>query len=211
MKEYVLANGVRIPVEWRLGWCEQCNGPASVENLSADHVTDDLEAIQAKLFDLPLQPTPAWWQIPRYLFSKTWRNQIAEGERHRFELQSRLDDARDRARFLESQQRPPKCLSCGSTRVHAPLITHSEPWEDRASPQPIGFTHPGCGGAIWRKESGIRIAPIPSIQRYLPDGELFDKEFLNGYSIPDDDFFLEREINNALIRGRAIPVGLAAG
>ena len=36
LREYVLQDGTKIPMDWQLGWCEDCAGLSAVEVLSEE-------------------------------------------------------------------------------------------------------------------------------------------------------------------------------
>lgn len=201
-REYVLPNGVRLPVEWELGWCEDCAGLAAVEVLSEAGRQKDLKEAEAELAAHPPRPTRHWWQLRRFVFGRTWRNRVGEWERDWLRLQCTLDDARDALDHIRLRGQPRKCLACGSHRVHAPLVTNAEPWNDPGQPQRTGFIHPGCGGELWMLDEGTRFALRPSVRRYSPEGDLIEKEFVDGYSVPDFGYLEDRDTANALARGR---------
>lgn len=74
--------------------------------------------------------------------------------------------------------RPPRCLTCGSTRVLALLMTNQEPWVDVKKPYPTGSFHPGCGGEVWLRENdGLRFILTASIRLYTLNGEFIEQVF----------------------------------
>lgn len=208
IKEYVLPNGVRLDVDWKLGWCEDCAGLAAVESLAPDVRLKELAEAEAELGALPPRPMLHWWQLPRFIFNNAWHKRAEEWERDRFRLQSKVDDAQDALEHLKGRKQPPRCLACGSHRVHAPLVTNPEPWTDPTQPQRTGFVHPGCGGELWRREEDIRFALKPSVRRYSPEGDFLEQEFIGGYTVPDSGYFENLEISNARARGRDIPASV---
>lgn len=205
VREYVLPNGVRLPVDWRLGWCEDCAGLAAVEVLSEDDRLKDLKEAEAELAAHPPRPVRHWWHLYRYVLNSAWHNRIGEWERARLRLQSKLDDAHDALAHIRRRSQACKCLACGSHRVHAPLVTNAEPWNNPEQAQRTGFIHPGCGGELWMMEDGLRLALKPSVRRYSPEGDLIEKEFVDGYSIPDSGYFENRAMANTLARGTSAP------
>ncbi|KAB2309549.1 hypothetical protein F8A87_09810 [Betaproteobacteria bacterium SCN2] len=206
LKEYVLPNGVRVGVHWRLGWCEDCVGLAAVENLDSDERLKDLAEAKAELGALPPHPMRHWWQLHGFMFNHAWQKQLEAWERERFHLQCKLDDAQDALEHLKGRKQPPRCLACGSDRVHSPLITNPEPWNDPSQPHHTGFVHPGCGGELWRREEDMRFALKPTVRRYSPEGDFLEKEFVEGYTVPDGEYFENLESSNAKARGRSIPL-----
>ena len=205
IREYVLPNGVRVPVDWRLGWCEDCAGLVAVEVLSEDDRLKDRKEAEAELAAHPPHPVRHWWQPHRFVLNSAWHNRIGEWERARLRLQGRLDDAHDAVDYIRRRSKPRKCLACGSHRVHAPLVTNTEPWNDADQAQRTGFIHPGCGGELWMREEGMRIALKPTVRRYSPEGDLIGKEFVEGYSVPDSGYFENRAMANTLARGTSAP------
>lgn len=209
LKEYVLPNGVRLDVDWNLGWCEDCAGLAAVESLAPDARLKDLAEAEAELDALPSRPMRHWWQLHRFIFNNAWHKRAEAWARDRFRLQGKVDDAQDALEHLKGRKQPPRCLACGSHRVHAPLVTNPEPWNDSSRPHRTGFVHPGCGGELWRREGDIRFALKPSVSRYSPEGGFLEKEFIGGYTVPDSGYFESLEISNARARGRDIPAGVS--
>lgn len=200
IREYVLPNGVRLPVDWQLGWCEDCAGLAAVEVLSEDGHQKDLKEAEAELAAHPPRPARHWWQLPIFVLNSAWQRRIGEWERDRLRLQCMLDDAHDALDLLRRRSQARKCLVCGSHRVHAPLITNAELWNDPEQPKRTGFIHPSCGGELWMREDGLRLALKPSVRRYSSEGDLIQKEFVDGYSTPDSGYFENRYIANSLAR-----------
>lgn len=54
----------------------------------------------------------------------------------------------------------------------------------------------------------MRFALKPSVRRYSPVGDFLEKEFIDGYTVPDSGYFESLEISNARARGRDIPAGV---
>lgn len=202
IREYVLPNGVRLPVDWNLGWCEDCAGLAAVEVLSEDGRQKDLKEAEVELAAHPPRPVRRWWQLHRYVLNRAWHNRVREWEHSQLRLQCKLDDAHDALDLLRKRNQPCRCLACGSHRVHAPLVTNAEPWNDPEQPLRTGFLHPGCGGELWMREADIRFAMRPSVRRYSPEGDLLEKEFVDGYSTPDSEYFEDLDVANSLARRR---------
>lgn len=48
----------------------------------------------------------------------------------------------------------------------------------------------------------LRLALRPSVRRYSPEGDLMEKEFVDGYSTPDSGYLENRDRENAMARGR---------
>lgn len=109
------------------------------------------------------------------------------------EMPAAIHDAGQELPILPT--RLPCCLTCGSKRVTAPLVTYrqkdgkttrtpavfSAPTQEeeanRKKPKPTGFIHPGCGGELWMKLDGLHFALRPSIRSYTPNGEFIERVF----------------------------------
>jgi hypothetical protein len=207
-KEYLLPNGVRLPVDWQLGWCNDCGGLSAVEELSEEERRKSVEKAEQELAKHPPRPVRHWWQLHWFLLNVVWQQRLGEGERNHLDLVAKLDVARDALSFLGQRKSPARCLACGSIHVVAPLVRNHEPWEDPERPKATGFTHPGCGGELWMREDGLRIGLRPSVRRYTPEGDFLDQEYLDGYTLPQSEFYLERNILNAKARGKTIPAAV---
>ena len=69
----------------------------------------------------------------------------------------------------------------------------------------MGFAHPGCGGQIVLSNENLRIAAKQSFSRYSEDGIRIGKEWVDGYSSPDQGEFDKLDIANARARNKPIP------
>lgn len=206
-KEYVLGNGVRIPLDWRLGWCHDCNGLAAVEELSEEARGDELFEAQKTLASLGPPPVRRWWQLHRFLLRGWWH---AKAENWMY-YACQVEDAQDALRLVSERKTTPRCLACGSSRVIAPLVTDRSEWRDEAGRRRTGFVHPGCGGELMMVMDGMRIGLRPSIRRYTPEGEFIEKEFVKGYTSPRASYFEQRAAENNRIRGLREPRPLRYG
>lgn len=199
-KEYVLPNGIRLPVRDLLGWCEDCRTLVQVESLSETICLGDIQRAEetlaansvpyfenaAQMFGL--SPSPR--ELPRRPLS----------EAERFNLHCGIDDARDLLALVRARRTPPRCLECGSDRIHTAIMTNSEPWSNKAQPWPTGFHHPGCGGEIQMvAHDGLWIDPKLTVRRYTPHGDLIEEQ---KFRLDDVD---TRTLANARLRGRAVP------
>jgi len=100
IREYVLADGVRVSVPRRLGWCHSCQSIAAVEDLSGDEQREELEEIQVALVVL------RFWKF-----------------RERKWLRRQLADALDTLDLLKERKSPARCLHCGSADIGS-ITTH---------------------------------------------------------------------------------------
>ena len=200
-KEYVLDNGVRVPLDWRLGWCHDCKGLAAVEALSAEECRKALSEAQKTLSDMGPPPVRRWWQLHRFVFRGLWRKRVNDW----MYSACQVEDARDALRLTEKRKNPPRCLACGGSRVIAPLVTDRSEWADSSKPKRTGFVHPGCGGEILMVMDGFRIGLRPSVRRYTPEGNFIGQEFVEGYSFPRGSYYDRCAWENIRIRGMAEP------
>jgi hypothetical protein len=201
-REYVLNSGVRIPVHWHIGWCASCKGIVTVENLSMAIRMQDYRDAQLGLS-----------QFSRGIFGFFKHNKSLEDD---------SDDAIDALEMLIARKNPPHCLRCLSTHVYElknPPLDNEEPdspWIFNAAKQPVGesklrqkdneqyWHHPGCEGHIKTKpaEGGLSIALRSSVKRYTSEGLFIDKEFVSGYSAPDDEYYDALSKSNRQCRAR---------
>lgn len=196
MKDYVLASGVRVSVNWQLGWCFDCDGLTAIEDLSLSKCEENYTKRQQILAEHLLLHRPA-------SMSKT---KLSEWENCHYYLTDEMDEVQDVIDMLKNRMNPARCLACGSTRVLADFFTNNDSW-DQSQPKATGSKHPGCGGEIWMKESELRLAMKPSISSYTPEGDFIDRVHVPGYTVPDDEYYLARDIQNAKARGKTMPLG----
>jgi hypothetical protein len=210
MHEYVLPNSVRIPINRLLGWCDDCDQIASVELFSRTESEKEVQQAEDAVEEhMQLLPRRRWWQLHQFVFYWIWKHRVTEWESKQFDLLCKLDDAKDVVVHLQQRKTPPRCLECGSRKVHAPVVTNSETDEYlEEKPCATGFVHPGCGGEIWMRMDGMRIALKPSVKYYTPEGDLIEKEFVEGYTLPVMKYFFMRNVANAKARGREIPLSV---
>lgn len=209
-REYVLGNGVRIPVRWRMGWCESCNGLAAIEDLSSVVRIEEYRNAQRGLHREHSH------RVLRWLVG------LSKSEKSlRRMYEDNMEDAIDALEMLASRKNPPHCLRCLSTQVHVPGKRASQREERQAifnksrvqaadcqttasakEPEANIFRHPGCGGEILTREheDGLRFALRPCIHRFTPEGLLIEKEDVGGYSAPDSDYWDALSASNREIR-----------
>lgn len=208
-REYVLGSGVRIPVRWRIGWCESCNGISAIENLSIQTRIHDYREAQQSL-KLEIKQSSLSWLFGLSKSEKSLRCMYEET----------MEDAIDALEMLSNRKNPPHCLRCLSMQVHVPQERVSSC--DDAPDSPSVFSsgravnadaevktdkyvllHPGCGGEILPRPfdmDGMRFALRQSIQRFTPDGMFIEKEYVKGYSAPDNDYWEALSKSNRQIR-----------
>ena len=209
LKEYVLPNRVRLPINRQRGWCDECRGLACVEVLSEDDRLKDLQEAERELAAYPERPVRSWWQLHWFILGGRWRRCVEAWERAQFDLLCSLDDANDGLTHLRQRNNPPRCLACGSSQVRTPLVLNQGPWEDKERPKATGFIHPDCGGELWMIVDGLRVRLQPSVRRYTVEGEFIEKEFIESYTSVCHEFFRERAVSNARARGREILTSIA--
>lgn len=209
-REYVLGNGVRIPVRWHLGWCESCNGLAAIEDLSSIARIEEYRNAQRGLH-LEHSQRGLRWLVGLSKSAKSLRRMYEDD----------LEDAVDALEMLVHRRSPPRCLKCLSTQVHVPEKCASQREESPAiynknklqaaecqttasaeESDANVFRHPGCGGEILTREheGGLRLALRPCIHRFTPEGLLIEKEYVGGYSAPDSDYWDALSASNRKIR-----------
>lgn len=198
--EYILSNGVRIPLHWVLGWCADCKGIVAVESLDMSRREAELLKAECELAKRGPLRVRRWWQIHRFLLPVRWRRDLV----HSTYFAAKLEDARAVLRLIIDRQTPPKCLTCGGNDIISPLFADACKRDDRWQPSRTGFSHPGCGGDIWMSEDGMRIGLKPSIRRYAPEGMPIGQEYVPGYTNPSSVYFDDRDAENAQIRGIGI-------
>lgn len=181
--EYLLPNGLRIQAQSRMGWCHDCKNVAPVEYLAAslaqDEVNERKEYLSTLKADSVVQEEVEDWQF--------YANEFA--------------DAEDYLSLINNRTSPLKCFCCGSERVVAPLISNTCRVASDGVTVPTGFTHPDCGGQIKMAYDGFRIAMKPQAHRFTTEGLAIETEHVGGYSIPDYEYFEDRQLSNAKIRG----------
>ena len=199
-REYVLPDGIRIPVNSALGWCAQCNAITAVESLDIGRREAELREAERELEKQGGQPVRRWWQIHRFLVPMFWRRDLANW----YFFAGMVEDARAALQLITMRKSPPKCLACGSDEITTPLISDTSEWTDVSQPTRTGFIHPDCGGELSMVMDGLRIGLKPSVRRYTPEGILIEQEYVPGYTSPRSEYFDDREANNARIRNMGI-------
>jgi len=159
--EYVLPNGIRLPIRKVMGWCDTCKAVTYIENLSTATRISDYREAQRGLYDKSQSGMlTGIWSQSKHNASITNRNL------------SSMEDAIDAIEMLTTRQSPPRCLKCGCTQVHVPessTLLHQDNDSHRT-----WIKHPDCSGEIlWREDDGgLRIAMTIPTQSYTPEGEL---------------------------------------
>jgi hypothetical protein len=176
-REYVLSNDVRLPMNWTLGWCSDCNNICAVELLDPlarqgdlDQATNDLHALGPRPGPQADEQSIANWNY----------------------LAGLVEDAQDAQRIAIARSGQLCCLRCGGGQVR--------PWQ-ALEREPLRPFHPACGGQMHASQDGFRIALKPTISRYTPDGRFIETVDVPGYSMPEHEYFDDRSTHNARIRG----------
>lgn len=175
-REYLLDDGVRVNVPRLLGWCNDCQGVALIEDLSGDEQRAALRDGKAELSVL------RFWKI-----------------RQRQMLQVVMADLCDVLELLQVRHSSARCLCCGSTSVTL-FSKHKETGGEMNDNQKMEFVHPGCDGTIESSFGDMRIALRPSVVFYTPKGIQIEKKYLAGYSSPSSAYFKDKDEQNARIR-----------
>lgn len=199
-REYVLPDGLRIPVNSALGWCADCKSITAVESLNIHRREADLRAAEHELAKQGPQPHRRWWQIHRYLLPMLWRRDLANW----CFFAAMVEDAKAALQLIQSRQSQPRCLACGGIKITTPLVSDTSEWPDVSQPTRTGFSHPDCGGELWMVMEGMRVGLRPLVRRYTPEGVLIEQEFVPGYTSPRSEYFDDLKANNARIRNMGI-------
>lgn len=179
-REYVMPNGVRMVMDWALGWCQDCNNICPVELLDYERHNLELSYAEADLKAFGTRPgveadaqTIANWNY----------------------LAGIVENARDALRVITERKKPLHCLTCGSERV--------TPWLNKidGKSKPV---HGPCGECFESSEDDFRIALKQSFKRYTLDGDFIAEVDVSGYSVPDPENHEARETSNAQIRGLVV-------
>lgn len=197
-QEYVLDDGVHIPLHWHMGWCESCHGLSAIENLSSQIRFHEYRKAQGQL-----QIVARRLGGLQFGLSKDDRSKV-----RRYEDQ--LEDAIDELEMLSKRKSAAHCLRCLSTQVQTMGIRSNDSDNEpnslcefsasaksaRIETVPKGnsdksiWLHPGCGGEIYTMEhpDGLRLAMRPTIHRFTSEGMLIETEYVQGYSVPDEEY-----------------------
>lgn len=196
VREYVLTNGTRIEAEWNLGWCDDCKNVAPVELLDLEYAKNQVLESKAHLNSLGQRPVRNRLSL-KDIFGRSFQKRVEDWEFYA----NKLADAEDYLALLTSRTSPAKCFNCGSEHVTTPLITDGKAPKRNDLSVPIGFIHPVCGGELMAGYDGFRIALVPMVYRYTPEGIKIDSDSVPGYTSPDYEFYEDRDTHNARIRG----------
>lgn len=179
LREYLMPNGVRIPMSWTLGWCPDCNNVAPVELLDEARCQDELSHAEADLHSFGPRPD-----------SMADEQAIANWNH----LAGVAEDAKDALRVISERKKPLHCLICGCERI--------TPWQLRTD-EAMNRIHGVCGGQLEASQDEFRVALKLIGLRYNLDGDLVAEEDIEGYSVPDPAHHELRDAANARIRGLA--------
>jgi len=193
-REYVLGSGVRIPVRWQIGWCESCNGIAPIEDLSSSRRIQEYREAQRTLSHLSQKSSNQW-----FLGLSKWERESL------LRCEDKMQDAIDALEMISIRKSPPHCLNCSSTQVHVPNKAESK--VDGKSEEHV-WRHIGCGGDIRARlnDDGLRLALRQSVQRYTPEGLFIEKEYVDGYSAPDDEYWDALKESNRRYRSLSLSI-----
>lgn len=180
-REYVMPSDVRIPMDWTLGWCPDCNDVQAVELLDAERHQLELGYVEADL--KAFCASPGGGSVDQIFANWNYLKGIVE-------------DSKDALRVISERTRPLHCLSCGCEQVI--------PWQTKIDGD-MRLIHGPCGEEFEERESGMRFAIFQTMKAYTINGDLIDEAEIPGYSMPDREVFEERKQANAKIRGLWTP------
>ena len=127
---YELPDGMRLPLERQLGWCDDCWSLVEMEDLGSDEIRQELESLRSQL-------EVANRGIAKFLPAK--RREVAT-------LKSKIANLAPRYSHQLSRRSSEKCLRCGSPHV-SPLPKLNWPSKSGVYVR-NSWTHPGCGGTM---------------------------------------------------------------
>lgn len=97
-REYVMRNGVRMLMDWTLGWCQDCNNICPVEVLDYERHNRELSYAEADL--RAFGPRPGVEADAQSIANWNYLAGIVE-------------DAKDYLRVITERKMPVHCLICG--------------------------------------------------------------------------------------------------
>lgn len=150
--DYELADGARISLERRLGWCGVCATVVAVESLDPTPTVEEYAAVSRKLQDIG-------GIISALLPSR--RRAITF-------YRERLNELELRLAMLKRRQCGPRCLECGSVKVA--LLPATPDLEEDGPHVPAGWNHPGCGGEMQAYLPSMRFSYNYRLRIYDTEG-----------------------------------------
>lgn len=163
---YQLDSQTQIPIYLQTGWCFDCDGTRTIEDLSTNRPLDTIRRVAAtlrsatpkrRLFRTGWECQSYSWldkglEIVREFHTKDWRAMGAS-----------LEEELTRLEFLSNRSAPARCLGCFGHNI-VELPTKKEGEEEYQ-------THPGCGGRfVFAIEGSMNISPPHIKHIYRPDG-----------------------------------------
>lgn len=193
--DYMLRNGIRLPMESEIAWCEDCSRIVRMEDFQA--CIDELsKAAPQATRATSGQPVRHWWNLHLYLFPWIWKRKYQAWQYAVFRKEVALKDVED-MRQLVSARTSGKCLECGSVA---------------ASKFANGQEHVRCGGHIWREDllrdsdgGEIWISHQDAIDLYSETGGFIRTDIYERFNGPAYLYRDALQVENARIRGISIP------
>lgn len=194
IQEYLLPNGVRLPMESATAWCEDCSRIVRMESFQfcVDNVA---KALTQKADPHQCQPVRHWWDLHLLLFPWIWKKRYQAWQQEVFDYELALADSEEINQLVNARTSG-KCLECGSVAVSG--------FAD-------GQEHPHCGGRISIEPlrvaggSEVWISHQEAIDLYSENGLYIRTEAIDCSPLPNYFYRNLLELENARIRGILIP------
>jgi hypothetical protein len=149
--DYELADGTRLPLERRLGWCSACDTVVAAENLDPAPALDERTTVGRKLQGIN--------GISALLPSR--RRAVVF-------YRKQLDELELRLAMLQRRQYGPRCLDCGNVEIT--MLPATPDLEADGPHVPAGWKHPGCGGEMQAYLPSMRFSYNHRLRIYDAEG-----------------------------------------
>tara|TARA_R110001592_G_scaffold254784_2_gene518241 strand:+ start:1768 stop:2355 length:588 start_codon:yes stop_codon:yes gene_type:complete len=164
-KKYINSEGLSIPIDVTLSWCNNCRALEPVE--SFDNTSEYVTKLQAALNNIKANTN----SVLKLLFIRLM-------SRLRITDKYFLDEAQEYARKIEldlKRKGTEKCLTCGSGDVDLYSGEQSIDWhlisESESDNTLVNIKHPYCGGEFYVPPDFIRIAMSAETQTFTVNGK----------------------------------------
>lgn len=182
LRQYELDNGLRLQLDWRLGWCNACHNIAAVEYIDLNVAKLNVDSAKSELDELSFQPNKLWAVLAKIFANKWWKRQHDIWLMYKDEY----DSALDKVVLLQQRSSKARCLKCGSDNVQVPLRKRPMNRELKKFPQPTGTMHQDCGGELQIREDGTRFDVVPMLNVFTPEGLAIEGKAFDSRESPDE-------------------------
>lgn len=167
-----------IPIKREAGWCSRCSSVQAIEVLPSKNQIEMLRreianvSFASSARNPSLKSECSWFvRIKHSIASLLDRGRLVN-------IESDLEGELGRHKVLRRRNSPPRCLQCGSIEISR-IPVNQESQESKlgcGSTTNTEFHHPGCGGRIIRRDTGVKVRRIPAHRIYDIEGNFLHEQ-----------------------------------